>query len=255
MTTRPGTCRGGAFACWHSAFAEATARQVRRRARRYGGTRRLGLRALSKPDDPPPRGALRRTGPPSPSSSARGATEDRSTFAILLRRRLRRTGGNEPPPSLKLPPWRGALRWTGRRTGRGNAFFRQEDCERCRRGISVEPNAERASSSFQERHLPRLADQQIHTNRICRPDGALDFVGGQFYIDTAPTALDERVLCKCRSAHSSCAAVHYVGDGCKWAESLLAQAEEQTRGRRRETEEVIRPVIGNAAARHPIGGA
>ena len=67
--------------------------------------------------------------------------------------------------------------------------------ERRRRGIPVEPNAQRASSSVQERHLPPLADKQIDANRICRPDGDLDFVGGQFYIDTAPTALEERVLC------------------------------------------------------------
>ena len=67
--------------------------------------------------------------------------------------------------------------------------------ERRRRGIPVEPNAQPASSSVQERHLPRLADKEIHTNRICRPDGALDYVGGQFYIDAAPTALEERVLC------------------------------------------------------------
>ena len=67
--------------------------------------------------------------------------------------------------------------------------------ERRRRGIPVEPNAQRASSSVQERHLPRLADQEIHTNRICRPDGALDCVGRQFYMDAAPTALEERVLC------------------------------------------------------------
>ena len=39
------------------------------------------------------------------------------------------------------------------------------------------------------------------------------------------------------------------------AESLLAQAEEQTRGRRRDIEEMIRAVIGNAAARRPIGRA
>jgi hypothetical protein len=31
MTARPGICRRGAFACWHSAFVETTARQVRRR--------------------------------------------------------------------------------------------------------------------------------------------------------------------------------------------------------------------------------
>ena len=67
--------------------------------------------------------------------------------------------------------------------------------ERRRRGIPVEPNAPRASSSVQERHLPRLANQEIHTNRICRPDGALDCIGRQFYIDAAPTALEERVLC------------------------------------------------------------
>ena len=67
--------------------------------------------------------------------------------------------------------------------------------ERRRRGIPVEPNAQRASSSVQERQLPRLADQEIHTNRICRPDGALDYVGGQYYMDAAPTVLEERVLC------------------------------------------------------------
>ena len=66
--------------------------------------------------------------------------------------------------------------------------------ERRRRGIPLESNAQLASSSVQERHLPRIADQTIHTNRICRSDGALDFVGGQFYTDTAPTALEERAL-------------------------------------------------------------